>query len=90
MISNDGSRGMHNPFYTIQVLLTSKNYTVGVQQNGTEIPAKFELSQNYPNPFNPSTKINFSLPKASQVTLKIYDITGKEIITLVNQKFAAG
>lgn len=90
MINNDGSRGMHNPFYTIQVLLTSKNYAVGVTQNGTEIPAKFELSQNYPNPFNPSTKINFSLPQASQVTLKIYDVTGKEIVTLVNQKYSAG
>ncbi len=90
MINNDGSLGMHNPFYTIQVLTTSKLYAVGVQQNGTEIPAKFELSQNYPNPFNPSTKINFSLPKAEQVTLKVYDITGKEIVTLLNTKFAAG
>ena len=90
MITNDKSRGMHNPFLTINVLQVSKAFTVGVQQQGTEIPAKFELSQNYPNPFNPSTKINFSLPKAEQVTLKIYDITGKEIITLVNQKYAAG
>jgi hypothetical protein len=90
MIDSDGSRGMHNPFYTINVLTVSKLYAVGVQQIGTEIPAKFELAQNYPNPFNPTTKISFLLPKAEQVTLKIYDITGKEIVTLVNQKFAAG
>lgn len=90
LIKNDGSRGMHNPFYTIQVLTTSRNSFVGVQQIGTEIPVKFDLSQNYPNPFNPSTKINFQLPKAEQVTLKIYDISGKEIITLVNSKYAAG
>jgi len=90
MVTNDRSLGMHNPALTIQVLLASKLYAVGVQQNGTEIPVKFELSQNYPNPFNPSTKINFSLPKAEQVTLKIYDITGKEIVTLVNQKYTAG
>lgn len=90
MIERDGSLGMHNPFYTIQVLLTSKNYAVGIQQNGTEIPLVFDLSQNYPNPFNPSTKINFSLPQATHVTLKIYDITGREIITLVNQKMQPG
>jgi len=90
MINNDGSRGMHNPFYVIQVLLSSKQYAVGIQQNGTEIPVKFELSQNYPNPFNPSTKINFSLPRTESVTMKIYDMTGKEIITLVNKKMEPG
>jgi len=90
MITNDKSLGMHNPFLTINVLQVSKLYAVGIQQQGNEIPMKFELSQNYPNPFNPSTKINFSLPQANQVTLKIYDITGKEIVTLVNQKFSAG
>lgn len=51
------------------------------------IPAKFELSQNYPNPFNPSTKINFSLPVDAQVSIKIYDMTGKEMATLVNNEF---
>jgi hypothetical protein len=90
MIDGDGSLGMHNPFYTIQVLLTSKNYAVGIQQSGTEIPLVFELSQNYPNPFNPSTKINFSLPQATNVTLKIYDITGREIVTLINEKMQPG
>jgi hypothetical protein len=90
MIDGDGSLGMHNPFYTIQVLLTSKNYAVGIQQSGTEIPLVFELSQNYPNPFNPSTKINFSLPQATNVSLKIYDITGREIVTLINEKMQPG
>ncbi|MBN8569101.1 MAG: T9SS type A sorting domain-containing protein, partial [Ignavibacteria bacterium] len=47
-------------------------------------PVSFELSQNYPNPFNPSTKIVFSIPFDSKVTLKIFDITGKEIKTLLN------
>jgi len=90
MINNDGSRGMHNPFYTINVLTVSKLYTVGIQQNGTEIPVKFELSQNYPNPFNPSTKINFSLPRSEYVTIKLYDISGKEINSLVNKKLEPG
>ena len=54
------------------------------------IPSKFELSQNYPNPFNPATKIDFSLPSESKVTIKIYDINGKELLTLVNEQRSAG
>ncbi len=58
--------------------------------NSTNTPEKFELSQNYPNPFNPSTIINFSLPTSSLVSLKVYDITGKEVKTLVNELRSAG
>ncbi len=90
MITADGSMGIHNPFLTIQVLLTSINYAVGIEQQGTEIPKVFELSQNYPNPFNPSTKIDFSLPRVENVTIKIYDMTGREINTLVNMKMQPG
>lgn len=89
-ISNDKSLGMHNPFYTIQVLLTSKQYAVGVQNISNEVPARFELSQNYPNPFNPNTKINFSIAKSENVTLKVYDMMGREVISLVNQKMNPG
>jgi hypothetical protein len=48
------------------------------------------LSQNYPNPFNPVTKINFAIPKTGFVTLKIYDILGREMRTLVNESVKAG
>ncbi|MCX6162470.1 MAG: T9SS type A sorting domain-containing protein, partial [Ignavibacteriae bacterium] len=48
-------------------------------------PETYSLSQNYPNPFNPVTKINFALPKSGLVTLKVYDVLGKEITTLVNE-----
>ena len=48
------------------------------------------LNQNYPNPFNPSTTIQFSLPAKEFVTLKIYDVLGKEITTLVNEELNAG
>ncbi|MBV6480064.1 MAG: hypothetical protein HGGPFJEG_02898 [Ignavibacteria bacterium] len=53
-------------------------------------PEKFSLSQNYPNPFNPSTKINYDLPVDANVSLKVYDMTGKEIVTLVNEYKSAG
>jgi tetratricopeptide (TPR) repeat protein len=54
------------------------------------IPQKYQLSQNYPNPFNPVTTINYDLPKEGLSKLKVYDITGKEIFTLVNEFKAAG
>ena len=50
------------------------------------IPTEFVLFQNYPNPFNPSTQITYSLPKATNVTLKIYDLLGQEIAILVNER----
>jgi hypothetical protein len=53
-------------------------------------PNSFNLSQNYPNPFNPSTKINFDLPYDSKVSLKIFDMSGKEVATLVNEVKTAG
>ncbi|HJY62551.1 MAG TPA: phospholipase D-like domain-containing protein, partial [Ignavibacteria bacterium] len=63
---------------------------IGVQQISTEIPARYELKQNYPNPFNPVTNIEYSIPKSGKVLLKIYDITGKEVQTIVNELQQAG
>jgi hypothetical protein len=54
------------------------------------IPDVYSLSQNYPNPFNPNTVISFGVPEAGHVTLKIYDLLGKEIATLVNTNVSAG
>ncbi len=55
------------------------------------IPTNYELKQNYPNPFNPVTTIEFALPKTSNVSLKIYDITGREVDVLINnQELTAG
>jgi hypothetical protein len=51
---------------------------------------QYELLQNYPNPFNPTTTINYQLPQAGFVTLKVYDVLGNEIETLVNEEKPAG
>ena len=53
-------------------------------------PIVYSLSQNYPNPFNPSTTINFSIPQNAQVTLKIFDVLGKEVGTLLDQEVPSG
>ncbi|MBO6793136.1 MAG: N-acetylmuramoyl-L-alanine amidase [Balneolaceae bacterium] len=54
------------------------------EQVGSEIPTQLSLDQNYPNPFNPSTNINFGLPDAGIVSLKVYDMLGREVATLVD------
>jgi hypothetical protein len=54
------------------------------------VPGSFNLQQNYPNPFNPSTTIKFELPRASQVTLTVYDILEREVSVLVNERKNAG
>ncbi len=62
----------------------------GVKEFGSGIPTEYSLEQNYPNPFNPSTVIRFSLPKSDLVTLKIYNMLGQEVATLLNEFKSAG
>ncbi len=61
-----------------------------VEENEVNIPNDFTLSQNYPNPFNPSTTIAFGIPTSAFVTLKIYDVLGKEVANLCNEELPAG
>jgi hypothetical protein len=63
---------------------------VSVNQLSTSIPDKFSLQQNYPNPFNPTTKIKFDIPQSVKVSLKVYDVLGREIANLVNSELNAG
>ena len=63
---------------------------VGITTHQNEIPQVFSLEQNYPNPFNPTTKIVFTMPKAGNVELKVYDVLGKEVTTLLSEFKQAG
>lgn len=70
---------------------TAKNKfnTIGIQQISAEVPLKFNLYQNYPNPFNPVTNIKFDLAKTDNVTIKVFDITGREVSSF-RQELPAG
>jgi photosystem II stability/assembly factor-like uncharacterized protein len=72
------------------LLLEYDNPLVSVTQTGINVPDKFILTQNYPNPFNPSTVINYQLPVSGFVTLRVYDMMGREVYELVNADQQAG
>ena len=66
------------------------NGGVSVNTISTEVPSSYSLSQNYPNPFNPSTSIEFDVVQTSDVKISVFDISGKELEVLVNEKLQAG
>ena len=87
-----GSTGIGSNYNFMPVNKTLKIGFLGgsVKELNGDIPVEYFLSQNYPNPFNPSTKIQFSLNTSGNVSLKIYDILGNEITTLVDKYMDAG
>jgi len=66
------------------------NPSIGINPISTEIPDKFELKQNYPNPFNPSTTIEFAIPIADNITLELYDISGRKTAELFSERLNPG
>mgnify|MGYP001260883533 CR=1 FL=1 len=74
----------------IDDIFVGNRSSVGISQNGTNIPDKFSLGQNYPNPFNPSTKINFDLARPSNVRLTVFNSLGQEVMNLFSGYKTAG
>ncbi len=74
----------------VKLMKTVSGGLTSVNPFGSTVPDNFSLSQNYPNPFNPTTKINYELPITNYVSIKVYDVLGNEIETLVNEKQNAG
>jgi len=63
---------------------------LGVKERNNNVPIAFALEQNYPNPFNPATSIQYSMPSSQKVMLKVFDVIGREVVTLVNEVKEAG
>ena len=81
-----GSNGAILKTNTAGILTSVDNH----DDNQKEIPTTFSLSQNYPNPFNPGTVIEYGIPTAAPVELKVFDLLGRELCVLVNKKQQAG
>lgn len=89
-ITDNGVPGDGFYFDNFRVINYTDGPGVGISQNGNEIPRSFALYQNYPNPFNPVTRINFDIPKQEFVSIRLFDILGKAVKTLVSQNMNAG
>ena len=80
-------------YYTLVIIIDGITCTlppIGIGSNSSNLPDKYLLYQNYPNPFNPMTKIEYAIPKQGFVSLKIYDLLGREVANLVNGEMAPG
>ncbi|MCW8823646.1 MAG: T9SS type A sorting domain-containing protein, partial [Ignavibacteriaceae bacterium] len=78
-------------YTNLEIYLNSMiEYPTDIRGMEPRIPNEFILAQNYPNPFNPLTKINFTLPYQTKVRINVYDIMGRKVAELINEKKSAG
>ncbi|HMS64483.1 MAG TPA: T9SS type A sorting domain-containing protein [Ignavibacteria bacterium] len=89
-IDNDGDMDLAGIDEVDDLLFIYKNQLVNVNSISNETPSSFNLHQNYPNPFNPVTRISYELRVTNYVSLKVFDVQGNEIMTLVSQNQNAG
>ncbi len=87
---NDGDLDLSGIDEIDDLLFIFNNGAVGINQISSEVPAAYSLKQNYPNPFNPTTHLEFGISNLGFVSLKVYDVHGKEVATLVNENKQAG
>ena len=93
---NSNDIGGNNAFTKIKIdgIRVGKTWATSVlssvQQVSNEVPGEFKLWQNYPNPFNPVTNLEFGIKEPGFVSLKVFDILGKEVASLVNEKLSPG
>jgi hypothetical protein len=80
---NDGGIGPWSDEFNFKIVITDV-------EDEQQLPTEFELLQNYPNPFNPTSTITYHLPKTSKVELKVYDVLGNEVATLIDEEKMAG
>lgn len=96
MAETDESGGFHNHLYSVALLQDAikraASIVTGIWKPGydTQLPTQFALFQNYPNPFNPSTIIRYAVPQSGRVELKIFNLMGQEVATLIDQEQSPG
>ena len=88
-VENPGQLPVSRGFSLCQLELHYPNIMLSLNSHAG-VPRTFALQQNFPNPFNPTTTIRFDLPRAARVSLKIYDILGREVVTLIDGLQDAG
>jgi hypothetical protein len=90
IVPNGGPTGVNSDYIGVDLVRLLGPSTVGITPINNQVPEVYSLKQNYPNPFNPTTNINFSIPNSGLVKLSVFDISGKEVATIVNGDVAAG
>ncbi|MEO8513522.1 MAG: choice-of-anchor J domain-containing protein [Ignavibacteria bacterium] len=89
-VAGGGPTGNNSDYIGVDLVRVLGPSTVGITPINNQVPSAYSLKQNYPNPFNPTTNINFSIPVSGMVKLSVFDMSGKEVATIVNGDVAAG